>query len=299
MAPEEPRDVIWMRPEHAATGRPAQRSRAEITAAAVAIADREGLDAVSMRRVATELGTGAASLYRYVDTREDLLDLMIDATGSEYVFAAPTGDWLADLLDIGDQARAIMRRHPWLPSLLITRSVLGPNGLVLLEHVLKALAPHPASLAAKLEAFAILNTTTALFVQNELGGGSARQQRNAAYLNHALATGRYPRLAELLAPASPAQVSPAEAAAEPADRYRDILARILSGLLRVEPFSGRAASESTQGRSSSMTCAGSAVASSSDLMRCRETVMPRVMALMIAARRSASPAGMAWAICAS
>ena len=145
-----------------------------------------------MRRVATELGTGAASLYRYVDNREDLLDLMIDATGSEYVFAAPTGDWLADLLDIGDQARAIMRRHPWLPSLLITRSVLGPNGLVLLEHVLKALASHPASLAAKLEAFAILNTTTALFVQNELGGGSARQQRNAAYLNHALATGRHP-----------------------------------------------------------------------------------------------------------
>ena len=144
MAPEEPRDVIWMRPERAAAGRPATLLRGD-HAAAVAIADREGLDAVSMRRVATELGTGAASLYRYVDNREDLLDLMIDATGSEYVFAAPTGDWLADLLDIGDQARAIMRRHPWLPSLLIARSVLGPNGLVLLEHVLKALAPHPAS----------------------------------------------------------------------------------------------------------------------------------------------------------
>src|SRR6266480_3620559 len=87
---------------------------------------------------------------------------MIDATGAEYVFAAPTGDWLADLLDLGDQARAIMRRHPWLPSLLITRSVLGPNGLILLEHVLQALA-------------------------------APRQPgRNAAYLNHALATGRYP-----------------------------------------------------------------------------------------------------------
>ena len=61
--------------------------------------------------------------------------------------------------------------------------MLGPNGLVLLEHVLEALAPHPASVAAKLEAFAILNATTALFVQNELGGGSARQQRNAAYLH--------------------------------------------------------------------------------------------------------------------
>jgi AcrR family transcriptional regulator len=234
MTPHGTGDVIWMRPEHAATGRPAQRSREEITAIAVAIADRDGLDAVSMRRVAAGLGTGAASLYRYVDTREDLLDLMIDSTCSEYVFAAPTGDWLADLLDIGEQARTIMRRHPWLPSLLITRSVLGPNGLVLLEHALEALASHPAGHAAKLEAFAMLNAATALFVQNEFGGGSARQQRNAAYLHHALTTGRHPRLAELLAPA-PEQASKPEAAPEPSERYRGILARILSGLLATEP----------------------------------------------------------------
>jgi AcrR family transcriptional regulator len=235
MTPDGAGDVIWMRPEHAATGRPAKRSRAEITVVAITIADQEGLDAVSMRRVAAELGTGAASLYRYVDTREDLLDLMIDSTGAEYVFTAPTGDWLADLLDVGEQACAIMRRHRWLPSLLITRSTLGPNGLVLLEHVLEALAPHPAGTAAKLEAFAILNTATALFVHNELTGGSARQQRNAAYLHHALATGRHPRLAELLAPARPAQASPPRTPPDPADRYRDILARILSGLLAPEP----------------------------------------------------------------
>jgi AcrR family transcriptional regulator len=227
VAPDGPGGVIWMRPEHAATGRPAKRSREEITAAASAIADREGLDAVSMRRVAAGLGTGAASLYRYVETREDLLDLMIDAAGAEYVFAAPTGDWLADVLAIGDQARAIMRRHPWLPSLLITRAVLGPNGLVLLEHLLAALAPHPAGIAAKLEAFAMLNTVTALFAHNELTGGSDRQQRNAAYLQHALATGRHPRLAGLLAPAA-ADPRPAP---DPADRYRDIMARILTGLL--------------------------------------------------------------------
>src|SRR6201999_4390234 len=55
---------IWMRPERSAAGRPAQWSRAEITGAALRIADAEGLDAVSMRRVAAELGTGAASLYR-------------------------------------------------------------------------------------------------------------------------------------------------------------------------------------------------------------------------------------------
>jgi AcrR family transcriptional regulator len=217
-------DVIWMRPERAATGRPAGHSRAEITAAAIAIADREGLDAVSMRRVAAELGTGAASLYRYIETREDLLDLMTDATGAEYAFPAPAGDWLAGLLDIGEQARAIMRRHPWLPPLVSTRSVLGPNGLVLLEQVLDILASHPASVAVKLEAFALLNATTALFVQYELAGGPDRQQRNAAYLRHALASGQHPRLAELLGAQSSSPPQP------PAS-YRDILARILTGLL--------------------------------------------------------------------
>ncbi|MCL2734284.1 MAG: TetR/AcrR family transcriptional regulator, partial [Actinomycetia bacterium] len=92
--------VIWLRPEHAPVGRPAERSRAEITAAAVELADREGLPAVSMRRVAGALGTGAASLYRYVATRDDLLDLMTDSTAGEYELPAPSGDWRADLLQL-------------------------------------------------------------------------------------------------------------------------------------------------------------------------------------------------------
>src|SRR5579859_3023932 len=99
---EQPGQAIWLRPEHSPVGRPAQRSRAEITAAAIAIADREGLDAVSMRRVAAELGTGAASLYRYVDTRDDLVDLMTDAVGGEYLLPEPSGDWLADLVAFGE-----------------------------------------------------------------------------------------------------------------------------------------------------------------------------------------------------
>src|SRR6516165_12272673 len=96
-------DVIWMRPERAAAGRPAGHSRDEITAAAVAIADREGLDAVSMRRVAADLRTGAASLYRYLETREDLLDLMIDATGAEYAFTPLTGDWRSEERRVGKE----------------------------------------------------------------------------------------------------------------------------------------------------------------------------------------------------
>src|ERR1700735_4486633 len=114
---------IWLRPERSAVGRPAQWSRAEITQVALRVADAEGLDAVSMRRVAAELGTGAASLYRYVETRDDLLDRMTDAVGSEYERPEPDGDWLAGLVAVGEQSRAILRRHPWLTGLAITRPV--------------------------------------------------------------------------------------------------------------------------------------------------------------------------------
>jgi len=111
-----------------------------------------------------------------------------------------------------------------------------PRARALLEHSLEALAPHPASIAAKLEALALLSATTALFVQNELAGGPDQQQRNAAYLHHALAAGHRPRLAELLAaPPAPPRTGPPDAATDPADRYRDILARILSGLLAPPP----------------------------------------------------------------
>jgi AcrR family transcriptional regulator len=242
---QEPTGSIWMRPEHAAVGRPAQRSREQITAAALAVADADGLDAVSMRRVAAELGTGAASLYRYLDNRDDLLDLMVDATGGEYRFDPPTGDWAADLVAVGEQARAIFGRHPWLAGLVIVRPVLGPNGLLLLEHVLDILAGHPAPIGIKLEAFAMLSALTAVYVQNEQAGGADRQQRNAAYLQHALVTGEHPRLARLLAQAPaaepagaawrsgnpPGAARPGPRAPAPGDRYADLLGRTLAGIL--------------------------------------------------------------------
>jgi AcrR family transcriptional regulator len=216
---------IWMRAERSAVGRPAQWSRAEITDVALRVADAEGLDAVSMRRVAAELGTGAASLYRYVETREDLLDLMTDATSTEYKPAPPTGDWLADLVALGEAARATFRRHRWLAGLAMTRPVIGPNGIALIEHFLTLLQEHPADVGAKMEAFGMLNGITAAFALHEQADPGL-QARNLAYLSYALTSGSYPRLAELLSPR--AQLPPAE---EPGDRYPDIVARVMTGLL--------------------------------------------------------------------
>ncbi|MFF4407579.1 TetR/AcrR family transcriptional regulator [Streptomyces sp. NPDC001404] len=221
---ERQEPVIWMRPEQAQAGRPAERSRAEITAAAVELADREGLDAVSMRRVAATLGTGAASLYRYVSARDDLLALMVDSVAGEYDLSPPTGDWQADLSAIAHQARQIMRRHPWLPGLVIARPALGPHGVDLLEHVLEVLADHPAEPAAKVEAFALLNALTALFVQNELAAAGPEVRRRAAYLQHVAAVGSHPRIAALPAVAAP----PADASG---DRFASVLVRALAGVL--------------------------------------------------------------------
>ncbi|MGP8297918.1 TetR/AcrR family transcriptional regulator [Streptomyces inhibens] len=220
-ARQEP--VIWMRPEQAPVGRPAERSRAEITTAAVELADQEGLKAVSMRRVAAALGTGAASLYRYVATRDDLLDLMTDSTAAAYDLPAPSGDWQADLLEIARQAQRIMRRHPWLPTLVITRPTLGPNGIDLLEHLLDVLADHPAEPARKLEAFALLNALTALSVQNEPAATDPGAQRQSAYLRHVATAGTHPRIAALLAVTSPDEA--------PDDQFATVLTRALTGVL--------------------------------------------------------------------
>jgi AcrR family transcriptional regulator len=215
--------VIWMRPEQAPVGRPAERSRAEITAAAVELADREGLEAVSMRRVASALGTGAASLYRYVATRDDLLDLMTDSTASEYNLPAPSGDWQADLLALARQARRIMRCHPWLPAMVMGRPTLGPHGIDLLEHVLDVLTDHPAGPARKLEAFALLSGLTALFVQNEVTAADTSTTRQSAYLRHVATAGSHPRITALLA-ASPPD-------GNPRDPFDAVLARALTGVL--------------------------------------------------------------------
>lgn len=224
---ERRREAIWLRPEHAAVGRPAERSRAEITAAAIELADREGLEALSMRRLAGELGTGAASLYRYVATREDLLDLMTDATAAELDLSASHGAWQEDLLALARQARAVMRRHPWLPELTITRPVLGPHGADLLEHVLGVLAEHPAPPGRKLEAFALLNALTALFVQNELATSGEDAQRQAAYLAHVAAMGAHPRIAAALATLAGAEPS------DQSDRFDATILRTLGGVLAV------------------------------------------------------------------
>ncbi|MFJ3040892.1 TetR/AcrR family transcriptional regulator [Streptomyces tendae] len=114
-----------------------------IVEAAVEVADREGLGAVSMRRIATELGTGTMSLYRYVPGKGELLDLMLDRVQrpSENPADLGDGDWRAALEGLGHATLALYRRHTWLLEVNQSRPVLGPSALDGMERVLARIKP--------------------------------------------------------------------------------------------------------------------------------------------------------------
>jgi AcrR family transcriptional regulator len=110
-----------------------------IVAAAVAIADAEGLDAVSMNRVARELRTGAMSLYRYVESKQELLALMIDAALGEVPPTPPSDDWRARLEHWARATVRGMRAHPWAANAPIAGPPLAPHAVAWFEDALAAL----------------------------------------------------------------------------------------------------------------------------------------------------------------
>jgi AcrR family transcriptional regulator len=134
---------IWMRPERPARGPKPAYSRAQITEAAVRIADAEGLEAATMRRIAAEIGAGAMSLYRYVPSRDDLIELMTDRLQGEIdVEGLPSGDWRADLTRYAEEMRAMWLRHPWITTVRRPLPSFGPNQLLLTERVMGTLDAH-------------------------------------------------------------------------------------------------------------------------------------------------------------
>ncbi len=99
---------------------------------AIEVADEEGLEAVSMRRIARDLGAGAMSLYHYFDSRDELLELMADTIAEEMLVPDISPDWRAALEAIAQRSRAMFLRHPWLLATLHEQTLVTPN---LLRHI--------------------------------------------------------------------------------------------------------------------------------------------------------------------
>ena len=122
-------------------GRGRSLSRDEIVRTAIEVADAEGPDAISMRRIARELSAGAMSLYWYVSSKEELLDLMLDAVQGEMAVPVSTGDLRADLRAMALGERAGLVRHRWVMPFMGGRPPMGPKALRNVERALALFAP--------------------------------------------------------------------------------------------------------------------------------------------------------------
>ncbi|HEY3467681.1 MAG TPA: TetR/AcrR family transcriptional regulator [Amycolatopsis sp.] len=110
---------------------------ADVVRAAIALADADGIDAVTIRRVAEQLGVSPMSLYTYVPGRAELLDLMIDHAHGELPVPEPNG-WRETLTAIAEAQWELFHRHPWLLQVTTSRSALGPHSFAKYEHELRA-----------------------------------------------------------------------------------------------------------------------------------------------------------------
>jgi AcrR family transcriptional regulator len=214
-----PASLIWTQPPPP----PRQRSlgREEIVAAAIALADETGAAALTMKAVAARLGPySAMALYRYVHSKDGLVDLMLDAATAEIPLPARPGPgWRADLEDLATQTRQMTTRHPWYPALFHTRPPAGPHMMERLEFMLAVLAGQGATTAAAMTYAALidrhifgsgLQEAEEARMSRELGLDDEAVLRSAMAAVHdlAAASGRFPLLAGWLA--HPSGPSPEE-----------------------------------------------------------------------------------------
>src|ERR1700755_249794 len=133
-------DTIWARHYAEAAG-PQPLSREAILAAAVEIADTEGLEAVSIRRLATKLSARPMSLYSHIERKGDLIDLMVDEVMGGAVLPEPLPeDWRAALREMPQRPRESTREHPWMIGAAFRRPFIGPNALRHFDQSLGAVA---------------------------------------------------------------------------------------------------------------------------------------------------------------
>src|SRR5579859_659012 len=150
-----------------------RHSREDVVRAAVALADADGLDAVTFRAIAARLGTGVMSLYSYVPDKQALVYEMVELVSAELRLPEPTGDWRADMHVVAGEQRGMAHRHPWLINAVSHLQPLGPATLVPLEFALGALEPAGLSVRDRLETIALINGFVLNIVRAELAASEA------------------------------------------------------------------------------------------------------------------------------
>ncbi|WP_277209320.1 TetR/AcrR family transcriptional regulator [Isoptericola croceus] len=202
-------ELLWHGWQAPAKGPRPRLTLDQIVAQAVAVADAEGLDALSMRRIARELDVGTMSLYRYVPTKDVLLNLMLDRVSEPAPAqgAAVGTSWRGVLETAAQEGRALYLRHPWLIQVNWTRPILGPSSVRSLEVVVAGLTDLPLRDQEKIMVITLLDAYVVGSVRQELLYEAAADETGLSegefwgtqlpYMEHAMASGAYPVLATL------------------------------------------------------------------------------------------------------
>jgi AcrR family transcriptional regulator len=228
-------ESVWTRP--APGSRQPRYTREQIAAVALAIADAEGIDAVSMRRVARTLGAGTMTLYHYVPTKHDLLTLMDDAIMGELLIpdAELASGWREALAQIARRSRAAFRRHPWMIATQLDGDArVGPNTMRHIEQSLAAVAGTPLSNEEKMELISLVDDYVFGFtLRTDVGEEFTDEWIEAVsgYLAEQLLTGDFPHVREFVGNDDPETVVRRIATAATADeRFERGLTRLLDGV---------------------------------------------------------------------
>ncbi|AYY11737.1 TetR/AcrR family transcriptional regulator [Actinobacteria bacterium YIM 96077] len=202
-------ELLWDLCERPSRGPKPGLTLETIVTAAVEIADAEGLEALSMRRVATHLGVGTMSLYRYIPGKSELLDLMLD-----HVLEMPDGvpdmshlGWREFLERTAREQWQLCMSHPWYPFVDQARPLLGPNGLETVEYVFRHLRPMGLSdqeMAVVITSLSNFVESTARVYINEKQAEERTGISNdefwaaqAPALDEAMKSGQFPVMADL------------------------------------------------------------------------------------------------------
>jgi AcrR family transcriptional regulator len=226
----------WQRlPERGARKRREPISRDAIVAAAVRLLDREGLAALSMRRLGEELGAGAASLYWHVGSKDGLLDLVLDELiGEVEVPASDPAHWREQLKETARSQRRVSLRHPYLVRVSIGRIPMGPNALRVTEGTLAVLRAGGLSPRLAVQGYLLLIDTVNGFTLDETGvedGGTPQLppeelQKVADMARDYIASlpaGKFPNMTELAAEF---------AFSDPDERFEMLIDIFVDGLAR-------------------------------------------------------------------
>lgn len=219
--------LLWNKPAGPTRGPRPAMTLDMIIDAALSIVDREGLAALTMARVAQELDVTTMATYRYVPSKEELIDLMVDAA-----FATPpsnrVGDWRVDLKAWAHEELAMLQARPWMIQTVLKRVAIGPNWLAWLDAAFAALASTPLRTSEKFAAIVLLDGHVRAAAQIALGAVGEWQENFSQVLASAISDPRYKSLGRALQES--AQESQGEDAEQMSEQFEFGLERILDGI---------------------------------------------------------------------